>query len=313
MSNIAFIFPGQGAQTSGMGEDLYNNFDAAKHVFETADKVLQKSVSGICFKGTDEELKQTINTQSALLTVSIAALEALKSKIDITPKFLAGHSLGEYAALYAAGVLNLENVLLAIQKRSDLMHKATLGDKNGAMCAVIGPSADVVEDILRKAQEKGIVSIANYNSPAQTVITGESTAVEYAGELLKAHGAKRVIPLSVSGAFHSALMEGASGEFEAFVDALQLNDAKIPVITNVDSQITMQAQDFRKKMPQQISSSVLWTQTIEKMVNEGVTTFVELGNGNVLAGLNKRICPEAKTYNVFDTQSLNNTIEELKA
>ncbi len=312
MSNTAFIFPGQGAQTTGMGQDLYNNFDAAKRVFDTADKVLQKSVSGICFRGTDEELKQTINTQSALLAVSIAALEAFRSKIDITPKFVAGHSLGEYAALYAAGVLDLENVFLAIQKRSDLMHKATLTDKKGAMCAVIGLSADVIENILNKAQSKGIVSIANYNSDAQTVITGEDTAVQYAAELLKEQGAKRVIPLSVSGAFHSALMKDASKDFKTFVDTLQLNDAKIPVITNVDAEITISAQDFKAKMPEQISSSVLWTQTIKKMVHSGVTTFIELGNGNVLAGLNKRICPDAKTYNVFDTQSLNSTIEEIK-
>ncbi len=312
MSNIAFIFPGQGAQTPGMGQDLYNNFDAAKRVFDVADKVLQKSVSGICFSGSEEELKQTTNTQSALLTVSIAALEAFKSKIDITPKFVAGHSLGEYAALYAAGVLDLENVLLAIQKRSDLMHNATLTGKKGAMCAVIGPNADVVEDILKQVQNKGVASIANYNSPAQTVITGEAGAIQCAEELLKAQGAKRVIPLSVSGAFHSALMKGAGKNFKTFVDTLQLQDAKIPVITNVDAEITISAQDFKKKMPEQISSSVFWTQTIEKMVQNGVTTFVELGSGNVLAGLNKRICPDTKTYNVFDAQSLNGTIEELK-
>lgn len=311
MSKLAFIFPGQGSQSVGMGKDLYDNFDVAKSVFEAADEILGKSISNICFEGPDEDLKQTINTQPAILATSIAALEVLKSKLNIRPSFLAGHSLGEYGALYESGVLTLENSLKLIAKRAQLMNEASSNTSGGAMAAVLGCNSDKLQECLDEASREGYVSVANYNSPDQVVITGESDAVKKASELLTAAGAKRVIPLAVSGAFHSELMKGASEEFAKYLEEFSLNDASISVITNVDAEITTNAEDFRAKMPQQIYSSVYWTQTIQKMVENGVDTFIEIGPGKVLAGLNKKINAEIKTYNVFDSASLDACVEAI--
>lgn len=306
---IAFIFPGQGSQAVGMGKDLYESNESAKNVFDTADKVLGKSITSMCFEGPDEALKQTVNTQPSIVTMSIAALEALKSECGVTPSYVAGHSLGEYCAMYAAGVMSLENTLKAIQKRADLMNASANG---GAMSAVLNASEEALKESLAEASNVGYVDVANYNSPAQVVITGDETAVAKAGELLLAKGARRVVPLSVSGAFHSKFMENAGKEFESFVSDLELNDASIPVVTNVDASATTSLSDFREKMPKQIYSSVYWTQTIEKMAADGVEIFVEIGPGKVLAGLNKKIAPEAKVFNIFDKASLDATVESLK-
>lgn len=308
MTKLAFIFPGQGAQSIGMGKDLYDNFEQAKSIFDKADEILGKSISKLCFEGPEEDLKQTINTQPAILTTSIAALEVLKSQLDIEPSFVAGHSLGEYGALYQAGVLTLEDTIRLISKRAEEMSKST----GGSMAAVLGLDDSSVEECLKEASEVGYVAVANYNCPGQVVITGDDEAVRGAEELLMAAGAKRVIRLAVSGAFHSEKMRGASEGFANYLNGFSLNDAKIPVITNVDAQITTSANDFKTKMPQQIYSSVYWTQTIQKMIEEGVDIFIEIGPGKVLAGLNKKINAEIKTYNVFDKASLDACIEELK-
>ena len=311
MKKIGFIFPGQGSQATGMGFDLYNNFEEAKKVYETANSVLNKSISDICFNGPDEELKKTINAQSAIVTTSIAALNAFKSMCDIEPDVALGHSLGEYCAMYCANVMDFKTTIKAIQKRSELMDQATKSTK-GTMAAIIGSSVDVIKNCLKEAAEFGLVQIANYNDPTQIVITGEIEAVEHAGELIKAQGARKVIPLAVSGGFHSQLMTSAKDEFVEFVKDLELNDSKIPVITNVDSELTTKANDFKRKMPNQINSSVMWHQSIQKAIDTGVDTFIEFGNGKVLAGLNRKISSEIKTYNIYDTQSLNDTISALK-
>jgi [acyl-carrier-protein] S-malonyltransferase len=308
VKKIAFVFPGQGSQSVGMGKDLYDNFEAAKNVFDTADKVLGKSVTTICFEGPEEDLKLTVNTQPSIVTMSIAALEALKSELNIEVSATAGHSLGEYCAMYASGVMDLETTLKAIQKRADLMGAT----KGGAMAAVLNAPEGSIENALQEAQSVGYVDVANYNSPAQVVITGDEAAVAKAGELLSAAGAKRVVPLAVSGAFHSKFMEGAGKEFAGFVSELDLNDASIPVFTNVDAEATILGAEFKNKMPKQIYSSVQWTQSVQKMVAEGVDTFVEIGPGKVLAGLIKKIDASVSVYNVYDKASLDATVSSLK-
>lgn len=303
MKKIAFIFPGQGSQSVGMGHDLCINYKSAQFVFETADKILGRNISKLCFEGPEGDLKQTVNTQPAILTTSIAALEALKSRLNIIPSYTAGHSLGEYAAYYTAGAVSLENALKLIQKRADLMSET----KGGSMAAVLNSDEETIKQCM--AQADGYVAIANYNSPKQIVITGDENAIKQTCDLLLEKGVKRVVPLAVSGAFHSEYMKQAGEKFDEFLKDIEVKETNIPVITNVDAEIT--TSDFKQKMSKQIYSSVLWTQTIEKMINNGVDTFVELGNGTVLAGLNRKISSEITTLNVYDKESLENTIKVL--
>ena len=305
---IAFLFPGQGAQSVGMGKDLYDNYDVVKTVYETADEVLGRSITKICFDGPEDDLKQTINTQPAIVTTSIALLFALRKELNITPDYVAGHSLGEYCAMYAANVLSLEDVLKLIQKRAGLMSQT----KGGAMAAVLNASDEQLKAGLAEGSKVGYIDIANYNSPVQVVITGDENAIKAASDYLLANGVRRVVPLAVSGAFHSKFMEKAGEEFAKYVEGFEINNAAIPVVTNVDAEETTLAEDFRTKMPRQIYSSVHWTQTIQKMVNNGVEIFVEIGPGKILAGLNKKIAPDAKVYNVFDKESLESTVSSLK-
>ena len=308
VKKIAFVFPGQGSQSVGMGKDLYENFEAAKNVFDTADKVLGKSITTICFEGPEDDLKLTVNTQPSIVTMSIAALESFKSELDVEVSATAGHSLGEYCAMYASGVREVETTLKAIQKRADLMGAT----KGGAMAAILNAPEGSLEKALEEASGVGYVDVANYNSPAQVVITGDEVAVAKAGELLSAAGARRVVPLAVSGAFHSKFMENAGKEFAGFVSELDLNDASIPVFTNVDAQATVSGAEFKNKMPKQIYSSVQWTQSVQKMVAEGIDTFVEIGPGKVLAGLVKKIDASVNVYNVYDKASLEATVTSLK-
>ncbi|DAB20715.1 TPA: [acyl-carrier-protein] S-malonyltransferase [Candidatus Gastranaerophilales bacterium HUM_21] len=309
MGKVAFVFPGQGSQSVGMGKSLYEASVVAKEIFDKADEVLGRSISKMCFEGPEEDLKQTINTQPAILVTSIAALEALKEKTDVKPDYVAGHSLGEYGAYYAAGVIDFSTAMKLIDKRAKEMNAAAESTK-GAMTAVIGMSKEAILDTIEKID--GMVSVANYNSPSQIVITGEADAVAKANDALKDAGAKRVIPLPVSGGFHSMLMEEASVKFSEILDDCDIKDAQIPVFTNVDAEPTTAAIRFKAKMTAQIYSSVMWTQTIEKMAADGVDTIVEIGPGKVLAGLVKKTNPAINVLNVFDEESLKAAVEALK-
>ncbi len=308
MKKYALVFPGQGAQKPGMGKDLYENSEAAKKVFETANKVLGYNITDLCFNGSEEDLMKTINSQPCILTVSIAALEALKEQANIEIACTAGHSLGEYAAMYAAGVVDLETVLKLIQQRANLMNQAA-EKTSGSMAAVIGLDNETVINLTESMDN---VFVANFNSPGQVVITGEKEAIALNSDKFKEAGAKRVLPLAVSGAFHSPLMKSASDEFENFVENFEFNNTEIPVYTNVDAEATTNGEDFRNKLPKQICSSVRWTQTIENIQKEDITDFIEIGPGKVLAGLNKKINSELNTLNIFDYESLMAVVSEIK-
>ncbi len=303
MGKTAFIFPGQGSQYVGMGRDLYDSSQIAKKIFDEFNKITGRNISGFCFDGPEEELKQTINTQPSILAVSIACLELLKEKLDIKPAFTAGHSLGEYAALYASGVLTLDDTIKLINKRAELMGKF----QKGTMTAVLGLDDAKLAEIIDKSKSFGTISIANYNTPEQTVITGEEKAIEEAEKLCFEAGAKRVIRLAVSGAFHSPLMKDAQDEYKKYLADFSLNDAAIPVVTNTDAKATLKKEEFYTKMASQISSSVYWKQSIDYMVENGVDTFIEIGPGKVLAGMIKRISKTAKVYNISDLASLEST------
>ena len=308
MGKIALLFTGQGSQCSGMGKDFFDKFDASKTIFETFNKITGKNIDEICFFGSDEELKQTINAQPCILAVEIAILEALKMQLDIKFDFVAGHSLGEYAALYAAGVISVQSAAQLITARANAMDKVS----SGSMSAVIGLEDEKLSEVLNEALKVGYVDAANYNTPEQTVITGENDAVAKANELALAKGAKRVIPLAVSGAFHSMLMKDAAVEFEETSSNVQISDARIPVITNVDAAATIDADEFRKKMPEQIFSSVRWVQTLRFLKAQGVEHFIEIGPSKVLTGMVRKTLKDVKTYAISSVEDLEKVINEFK-
>lgn len=308
MKKYALIFPGQGAQISGMGLDLFENSKAAKVVFETADKVLGRSISELCFTGSDEELSKTINSQPCILAVEIALFEALKENFDIDFVATAGHSLGEYAAMYASGVMHLDEAFLFISKRAQFMNDIAV-KSDGAMAAVLGLDDNTVKTIVDGIKD---VYVANYNTLGQVVITGDKNAINDSIEQFKLAGAKRVLPLAVSGAFHSPFMRDAGSLFDEFISPYVLKSAKKPVYTNVDAMPTELADDFIYKMPKQIYSSVLWTSSVKNMISHGITDFIELGPKSVLAGMNKKISSEINTISVTNFESLKSLIAQLQ-
>ena len=311
MIKTAFVFPGQGAQVVGMGKDFYDSSDTAKRVFDTFDGVVP-GLSQICFEGPAEELKKTLYTQPAILATSLAAYELFKEQMSVEPTLVAGHSLGEYGALYASGAFDLQTAAKLIQKRAELMENAP----EGSMAVVLGLEAPKVNDIVKKVASVGnnTLTVANYNTEKQLVISGHKEAIEQVMPLLKEAGARRVMPLPVGGAFHSPLMDVAAREFGAFLENIELSGAYPSVITNVDATQTSDSEAIRRKLAQQINHSVLWSQTMTRMVEEHyVDSVIEFGPGKVLTGMFKKEFPEVQVFNVFDMDSLKQVCEQLKA
>ncbi|MCA1592248.1 MAG: ACP S-malonyltransferase, partial [Acidobacteria bacterium] len=281
---LAYIFPGQGSQSPSMGRGLAENFPAARRVFEEADEALGFSLSRLCFEGPAEELQLTENTQPAILTVSVAAWRALESEGFPVPDFVAGHSLGEYSALVAAGALNLDTAVRIVRERGRYMQEAVpVG--TGAMAAILGMDLASVEAACEDARQGEVCSPANINSPNQVVIAGSAAAVARAVALLKERGAKRALPLKVSAPFHCALMQPAQNRLAADLDRTEFSDLRVPLVTNVDAAIVRKGAEARSALIRQVSSPVRWRESVELLTHEGVTTFVEVGPGKVLCGL----------------------------
>lgn len=311
MKKLAYLFPGQGAQSTGMGKDFYEKNAAAKAVFEEIDQLAGRSLSSLCFNGPDEELKRTINTQPAILAVSLAAFRAWVEAGGPRPDFVAGHSLGEFSALAVANALPLDAVVKLVDKRARLMEECP----SGAMSAVMNVAPEKLEEVCRAACEElgkdAVCIIANFNTREQLVISGTPPAVQLAGAKAKEAGGK-VIPLPVGGAFHSPLMFSAAKEFEQELANWQFNSSTCPVVQNFDAKGATDANALKTKLAGQMPSAVRWYETIEYMTEQGVDTFVEIGPGKALTGMVKRINKGAALFNVFDMASMEQTLAALK-
>jgi [acyl-carrier-protein] S-malonyltransferase len=314
MGKIAFIFPGQGSQRAGMGLDLAESSAAARAAFDEADRALGFGLSDLCFNGPEEDLQLTANTQPAMLTASIAAFRALSEK-GFKPDFVAGHSLGEYSALVAANALSLDAAARLVRRRGELMQEAVPVGA-GAMAAILGIGAEKVAEACEVAAKGQVCAPANFNSPEQIVIAGSKDAVERAVEECKARGARRAMMLKVSAPFHSALMRPAQEKMVEPLNATPFDDLSRPIVNNVDAAVVKGGSQSRDALIRQISAPVRWTESVIKMFEEGVDTFVEVGPGKVLVGLVKAIAKDAgkevKLLNVEDQASLQATIESLR-
>lgn len=312
---VAFIFSGQGSQYIGMGKELYESIPTCREVYDNANEVLGFNLKDLIFSGEKEELDITENTQPAILTTSIAILQALKEK-GINPEIVAGLSLGEYSALVASESLSFESAVALVKKRGRFMQEA-VPKGIGSMVAVIGLDEDKIKKVLKVASEKGIVEIANYNTNNQIVIGGEKEAVDLASDLLKECGARRVIPLKVSGPFHTSLLEEASIKLEKELENVSFNNPKVKVITNVTADFIEDKSEIKELLRKQVKSSVKWSETIEKMIDEGIDTFIEIGPLKTLSSFVREISKEKKAvvkiFNVEDIKSLNKTLEGMEA
>jgi len=328
-TQVAFLFPGQGSQAVGMGADIFETSPAARRVFESADEALGIALSELCFHGPDDVLRETINAQPAIVTVSLALLAALQEALNertsswsspLAPSFTAGHSVGEYAALVVSGAMQLKDALPLVRERGRLMHhEGTVCP--GGMAAVIGMDEGSLEAVCQEATAQSVtnlpkdahpgqgrVIIANFNAPGQIVISGERGALSVAMELAKARGAKRVIPLPVSGAFHSPVMQPAAAGLAQAIEQTEVHDATIPLIGNIHAVPLTEAQALREELAQQIAASVQWIRTIEYLVSVGVTTFLEIGPGQTLAGMVKRIAKGVTTLNISSAADIEKTV-----
>ncbi len=301
---IAFVFPGQGSQKTGMGKDLYDNFEASKKIFDEAGEALGFDLKKVCFEGPEDRLKLTEIAQPAILTASIAALAAL----DKEPALAAGHSLGEYSALVCAGVLRFSDAVRLVNKRGKFMQEAVpVGE--GSMAAVIGLERKKLLECCKKASSSGVVEAANFNSPGQIVISGSVKGVEEAGRLCKEAGAKRVMPLSVSAPFHCSLMKPAADKLAAELDNISFKDAKFPVIANVTAGPVTDGKEIKQFLIKQVTGSVFWEDSVRLMAAQGVERFVEIGPGKVLSGLVKKTVENATIYSVEDSASLKEIVQ----
>ncbi len=306
LTKTAYVFPGQGAQWVGMGRDLYDSFASAKAVFDQADEVSGFSLSKLCFEGPEDELRQTINAQPAILTVSYACLEAARevsSRGLPLPAFVAGHSLGEYTALAAAGVLDFATAVYLARERGRLMHEAgTI--RPGSMAAVMGFDEVLLAEVCRQTD----THIVNINCPGQLVISGDRDNIAQAMELAKAKGAARVIPLQVSGAFHTPLMQPAVDGMTEIVANISFQKPAVPIIANTTAEPLTTAEAVKEELIRQLCHCVQWQRSIEYMIAEGVATFIEIGPGKVLTGLIRRINKEVRTVNIGDAQAVEEAV-----
>ena len=312
MSKVAFVFPGQGSQKVGMCKDFYDNYACAKKVFEEADDALGFSITKMCFEGPEEDLRLTKYTQPAILTCSVAALAVMREH-GLECEAAGGHSLGEYSALVAAGVMSLQDAVVAVHKRGEFMQDAVpVGE--GAMAAVMGltpeETATICQEVEAECGEE--VQAVNFNCPGQVVIAGAAKAVDKAIEALKAAGAKRAIPLPVSAPFHSTLMKPAAERLKEVLDKIEFRDAKFPVFSNVTAEPVVKAEEIRALLVKQAASPVKWEMSMHRMIKDGFDTFVEVGPGKVLTGFTKKIDRTVNALNVEDMASLEKTLAYFK-
>ncbi len=303
MGKIAFVFPGQGAQKVGMAKDVYDALPQAAELFKTADEVLGFSISELAFEGPEEQLKQTANTQPALLTASIALFEALKSK-NITPDYVAGHSLGEYSALVAANALDFDQAVAIVRARGQYMEQAVPSGQ-GAMAAVLGAEREPLAALCAEISATGhAVELANVNCPGQIVVSGSVEGVNAVAAKVKEIGGKRAIMLEVSGPFHSSLMKSAADQLSERLQTVSFRDATVPVVANVTAKTVTQGSDIQALLVEQVYSPVLWEDSVRFLIHEGVDTFIEIGPGNVLTGLIKKIDKNVRLINISSLESI---------
>ncbi|RXE59767.1 ACP S-malonyltransferase [Acetivibrio mesophilus] len=311
MGKLAFLFSGQGAQYVGMGKQIADEYKSADAIFDEASEALGFDVKKMVFEGDDETLKITENTQPTILTTSVALLQPLLEK-GIKPDVVAGLSLGEYSAHVAAGTMTFKDAVSLVRKRGKFMQEAVPVGV-GTMAAILGLDSQAVKECCKKASSEGIVEPANFNCPGQITVAGEIKAVEKAVEIAKEMGAKRAMLLAVSAPFHCSMLKPAGDKLEVELEKVSLNDMQVPVVTNVTAEYILDSSKVKELLVRQVSSSVLFEDSIKNMIEDGVDTFVEIGPGEVLSGFVKKINKEMKTLNVEDIESLNKTLQELGA